>query len=208
MLFDQATERRPFDIQKIALDTDVAIFNMNWGEGRSYYADFCGLGYKYAPMSILEIGVRYGYSGLAICQGTREAGRKYVNYTGMDWEGVAYRSNGVAKENFLRFEPSISVAIHFINTQLQTWPAEVLEDQYDFINVDGDHSFEGALKDMGACWSLLLPGGIMTVDDCAGQEVMRAVETFMGAVKLAGEPFDYQMVNNERMLAVFRKGSR
>lgn len=203
------TERRPFSrLREIALDTDVQIFGQNWHEANTYYADFCGLAYKYAPKSVLEIGVRYGYSGIAICQGAYDAGRFKVYYTGMDWEGVAYRSNGVAKENFLRFASFAEAQIHFINTQLEPWPESVLTDRFDFINVDGDHSFAGALKDMQACWPLLLPGGIMTVDDCAGQEVLRAVEAMKEDLSVIAERFDYQMIPNERMIAVFRKGAR
>ena len=207
MIFSPA-ERRPFTrLPQIALDTDVQIFNQNWNEANTYYADFCGLAYKYAPRNILEIGVRYGYSGIAICQGAREAGRRYIYYTGMDWEGVAYRSNGVAKENFLRFEPEINVLIHFINTQIEVWPESVTADRFHFINVDGDHSFEGAMHDMRGCWPLLAPGGIMTLDDCAGQEVLRASQTMLEELRAAGESVEYQMVNNERMIAVLKKGA-
>lgn len=207
MIFDQATERRSFTrLREIALDTDVEIFNQGWNEANTYYADFCGLAHKYAPKSVLEIGVRYGYSGIAICQGAFDAGRRQIHYTGMDWEGVAYRSNGVAKENFLRFAPFARPEIHFINTQTQEWPASVLKDRYDFINVDGDHSYEGALHDMHGCWPLLLPGGIMTIDDCAGRDVLEAVQCMLSNLRAAGERVDYQMLNNERMIAVFHKG--
>lgn len=48
----------------------------------------------------------------------------------------------------------------------------------DLIYVDGDHSYEGCLRDMTFYYPLLAPGGIMFGDDIMEPGVMQAVKQF------------------------------
>lgn len=40
-----------------------------------------------------------------------------------------------------------------------------LEYRYDFIYIDGDHSYEGSKSDLELCWPMLKRGGVMFLDD-------------------------------------------
>jgi len=40
-----------------------------------------------------------------------------------------------------------------------------LKEQYDFIFIDGDHGYQGCLKDINLCWPLLKDGGTLMIDD-------------------------------------------
>jgi predicted O-methyltransferase YrrM len=60
-----------------------------------------------------------------------------------------------------------------------TWPAELI----DVLLIDGDHSFEGALRDL-ECWApKLRDGGILLFDDIDNIAEMRAVDEIMGSMR-------------------------
>lgn len=210
-------ERVPVPISQIAHPDDIAIFGDHWGND-SYYADYCGIAAKYGPRRILEIGVRYGYSGIALCDGALRSHftTPRVNYTGIDAEcfgpaetgGEAYRlyrSNAIAAENFKRFFDPDAVHARFftLDTQLEGLPPAVTSSSYDLANIDGRHSYEGALRDIAAVWPLLREGGLMLVDDMGMEEVARAVFHF---VQQAPESAKCQLYPNERMLMIVQKG--
>lgn len=210
-------ERLSVPISQMAHPDDIRIFGDHWGDD-SYYADYCGIAAKYGPRRILEIGVRYGYSGIALCDGALRSQRSVprVSYTGIDAEcfgaaetgGAAYRlyrSNAVAAENFHRFfSPDIVQARFFtLDTQKEALPLAVTCSRYDLVSIDGEHSYEGALKDMTATWPLLREKGLMLVDDMGMEEVARAVFHF---IQQLGEPVKCQLHPNERMLMIIQKG--
>lgn len=128
------------------------------------------------PTSILEIGVRAGYSALAFLQAVPRA-----QYLGLDndegnWGGV----RGYMEEARIRLEPYNAVVTR-CDTQDTPLDPEILAvlQGYECWHIDGDHSFRGALSDMllahrmGAHWILL------DDYDFAG-EVRRAGQTFAG----------------------------
>jgi len=210
-------ERLSVPISQIAHPDDIQIFGTHWGND-TYYGDYCGIAAKYGPRRILEIGVRYGYSGIALCDGALRSGFTVprVNYTGIDAEcfGAAepggdayrlYRSNAIAAENFKRFfEPDAVQARFFtLDTQKEALPPAVTSSAYDLVNIDGHHSYDGALKDMENTWPLLREGGLVLVDDMGMEEVARAVFHFVQQVT---EPVQCQLHPNERMLMIIRKG--
>lgn len=216
-------ERMPVDIDRVAFPSDIHIFGGHFGSN-SYYADYCGIARRYAPRRILEIGVRFGYSCIALCHGSREGNRYQsfpIEYVGLDGEFFSmeydgpqgytyYRSNAVAADRFsCFFEPEcarINPTWFAVNTQLQPLPPEVVAQTFDLVNVDGDHSYEGALRDCRQCWPLLAPGGLMLVDDTGMVNVRRAIEDFAAEVERAGERIEWQWYPNERGLCILRKG--
>jgi hypothetical protein len=202
---------------------DIQIFGGHWGE-RTYYADYAGIAAKFAPAAILEIGVRFGYSGLALCFGALQTvklpGRKKLHYHGVDGEffsgfkasgepGVRYRSNEVAEDNFNRWTWPNKLKAEFFHcdTQKEPWPEAVLAFSYDLINVDGDHSYEGAYNDCSRAWPLLAPGGTMLVDDMSMSGVGPAVRAFIAEREAAGETVGWQDHHNERDMMIIRKGA-
>lgn len=212
-LFD-ISERLYCPVEDFAIPSDISIFNGHYGSS-TYYADLAGLGKKYAPQRVLEIGVRYGYSGIAITSGALTDGAPPpVTYVGLDAEFFSghtndqeygnYRSNAVAAENFKRFRPGVEATFFTCDTR-QGLPEEVLAQQFDLINVDGDHSYEGAYGDLRQVWPLLAPGGLIVVDDTGMVDVKRAVEQFRD--ERAAELSGFQWHANERGFALFLRGS-
>lgn len=206
LLFD-VTDRRHFDIQRVAEPADVSIFNCGWCEGDSYYADFCGLGFRYRPRRVLEIGVRYGYSGMAVCTGAHDAGAVEICYTGVDAMLLCQDSNEVARAKFAEFCPCVTTRFFHQNTLLSGLPAPLEEERFDYVLVDGDHSYAGAARDIQACWPLLAPGGLMVIDDLGMVDVLRAVEEHQAFLEFNSQPHVYQYHHNERQLAIFQKGA-
>jgi Methyltransferase domain len=208
-------ERLSVPISRIAHPDDIQIFGTHWGD-ETYYGDYCGIAAKYGPRRILEIGVRYGYSGIALCDGALRSGFTVprVSYTGIDAEcyGASepgglpyhlYRSNAIAAENFKRFFEPDAVHTRFVtlNTQQEALPPLVTSSKYDLIGIDGEHSYKGTLHDMAETWPLLREGGLMLVDDMGMEAVARAVFHFVQQV-----PAQCQLHPNERMLMIIRKG--
>lgn len=210
-LFD-ISERMYVPIEQVAIPSDISIFGTSFGE-KSYYSDFAGIAKKYAPRRILEIGVRFGYSGIAMTSGALAGGvPPPIEYVGLDAEFFAghtkdqgyglYRSNAVAAENFKRFRPGVTAEFFTCDTR-DGLPEEVLTRKFDLINVDGDHSYEGAYGDLCRVWPLLNPGGIIIVDDLGMVDVKRAVEQFRDEHLPDLEGF--QIHPNERIFAIFKR---
>lgn len=61
-------------------------------------------------------------------------------------------------------------------------PEAVPDGEYDFIYIDGEHSYEQTNADLEKCWPMLTVGGILIVDDIAFWPLefgaLRAVERF------------------------------
>jgi hypothetical protein len=130
-------DRFPVPINEIALPSDICIFGNHFGEN-TYYADFAGIAKKYKAQAIMEIGVRFGYSGIAMCLGALASGHQKVWYYGCDGEFFGaefnhstegqgfYRSNAIAAENFRRFIPQVSAEFFGVDTQKQPLPVQIV----------------------------------------------------------------------------------
>lgn len=61
-------------------------------------------------------------------------------------------------------------------------PSAVPDGEYDFIYIDGHHSYESTIADLSRAWPMLTGGGLMIVDDiafwCEGFAPLQAVEDF------------------------------
>lgn len=204
-------DRMYVPIEQIAVPSDLSIFGTHFGES-TYYADFAGVAKKYAPRRILEIGVRFGYSGIAMTSGALAGGAPApLEYVGCDAEFFSnpecpndsyalYRSNAVAAENFKRFRPGVDAEFYTCDTR-RGLPEAIAGRQFDLINVDGDHSYEGAFGDLQRVWPLLAPGGVIIVDDTGMVDVKRACEEFRDLHRDELEGFCWHA--NERGFAIF-----
>jgi predicted O-methyltransferase YrrM len=95
------------------------------------------------PKSILEIGVRYGYSAAAFLSGSPGA-----EYVGLDADNSTYGGTGGAyreAEKMLREHFGPSIVIIECDTQKSR---PYLEKGFDLVHVDGDHSRAGCLSDL------------------------------------------------------------
>lgn len=208
-LFTHA-ERHPVPISSFAIPSDISIFGSHFGD-QSYYADFAGIAKKYAPNAILEIGVRFGYSGIAMCLGALAAGVPFPSYKGLDACFFSHPddpnklSHEVAREHFERMvRGSAFFDLYRCDTRNGLDP-RVCTRTYDLINVDGDHSYEGCYRDLENVWPLAAPGALVIVDDLGMTEVHRAVCHFRDECESRGELAGFQWHANERGFALFLK---
>lgn len=115
------------------------------------------------PEKILETGVAYGWSSLAILlaiQNSRKArlisnDMPYVNQNNEDYVGTVVPGN-LRNQWDLQRLPDISgipLALKKLNHQL------------DFVHYDSDKSYTGRMWATPLLWNSLRPGGILMVDD-------------------------------------------
>jgi predicted O-methyltransferase YrrM len=105
--------------------------------------------------SIVEIGVRAGYSAFAFLCAVPEA-----HYLGID----ADRGEWGGQEGFFEYAQTTTLRefdnVEFMRTS--SLDLHSLPEEYDFAHIDGDHSYTGAWHDLNLCASC---SQVMMVDD-------------------------------------------
>jgi Methyltransferase domain len=138
------------------------------------YGWYAAYGAAFRPKAILEIGVRRGYGAYALISG---AGESVSRYVGIDMELDIPGSNIIAKTILQNLGIS-DVSLINANTQNE-FPA--LQESFDLIHIDGDHSMEGALNDIANTVPLLTTGGVIVLDDVESVPVRAALEVALSA---------------------------
>ncbi len=97
------------------------------------------------PQSVLEIGVRYGYSAAAIL-----AASPGCSYTGVDADngqhGGTVGAPLWAADMLRRHFPGSMPRVLHLDTQVESPPFDARS--FDLVHVDGDHSYDGCLSDL------------------------------------------------------------
>ena len=108
-------------------------------------------------MKLIEIGNWQGGSVIYLAQKIKERGFKNVEIQAVDITDAGQLKNvedcGVSDMVKVHIMPSCDLAARFDN------------DYFDFVFIDGDHSYEGVKKDIVSYWPKLKVGGIMGGDD-------------------------------------------
>ncbi|MHA2404344.1 MAG: O-methyltransferase [Candidatus Kariarchaeaceae archaeon] len=122
---------------------------------KDYYRIKYDIAKRFNPKSILEIGVRAGYSAYSFLSACPDA-----TYVGIDAENGAHGGKGGpwmwwAKEILSEYQTT------FIEADTQELTE--IDGEYDFIHIDGDHSTKGLLHDLKICWPVMK--GVIVVDD-------------------------------------------
>lgn len=166
-------------IEQATLNKDEWLLS-NQGGFLAYYNHKMGICRSLAPTSILEIGVRAGYSALAFLW-SNPAARKYIGIDIGKYPGNPDLTQKVKRARSLlmsRF-PQVQVDISIQNSL----EIDLLADKprVDFSHIDGEHSYDGVLHDLFHCCSR---SSFVLVDDVdPGSEVQYALMSF-----LAGQP--------------------
>jgi predicted O-methyltransferase YrrM len=150
-----------------------------------YYRQKYLIAALFAPASIAEIGVRWGYSAWSFLRACPRAA-----YDGFD---LQQGTHGGAKgadtfdwclQLLARDYPDASVAFHRADTQA----LDTLGGPYDLIHVDGDHTERGCRHDLDLAWNAAAAGGLILVDDYDYiPGVHAAVDAFCRARPRAGQ---------------------
>lgn len=109
---------------------------------RVKYQLVAGLHRKRPVTSIVEIGVRAGYSALAMLSAVPDATYLGIDADQGEWGGSAgYLDRAV--ETLKGFQATV---LHVDSQLLQELPGH-----YSLAHIDGDHSYDGALRDIRLC---------------------------------------------------------
>ena len=158
----------------------------------THYPIHYGLASYFKPKSILEIGCRCGCSLIALALGAKpervmgvELNLNKFNKTRANWESYSELKD---------------INVEFL---LENSNNLELNETFDLINIDGDHTFEGAYSDIIKCYPYLNPGGVILMDDMSyfefvsinGQTEMTSADgpkrAFMKAKEELGAEFDF-----------------
>lgn len=121
----------------------------------------------------LEVGCAYGLSSLYICTALKD--RAGVSHTIIDpsqngiWDGVGIRHLETAQINFFSL---IETGSEFALPRL----LEANESRFDFIFIDGWHTFDHTLVDCFYATRLLRVGGVLAIDDVYFPSVRSVVD--------------------------------
>lgn len=155
-------------------------FTLNDGNCYEWYY---AIGKHYEPSSVLEIGVRYGYSLTALVAGAMASGENDVDYVmGIDNEEYVPGSLAVAEKNVRAICKCAYIVTFNDNSQdvfklLETDPYE--PQPWGIISIDGDHSEKGTRHDLNLTINQCL---VVVVDDYFFiADVQRAVDRFVAA---------------------------
>lgn len=196
-------ERYPIDRELI--DPLALPVGDNYGDDifSGYWADYSGMARKYKPKRILEIGVRYGYTGLVFVHGIKKLrGSPNVEYLGLDDESYHGGSNGRANANFQTVFPNVPMKAMTWNTILMGLPPEI--GTFDLIHIDGNHERQWAVNDLKLCWPVLNEGGIIMMDDCSQVaddpkfDIYAGVMDWLSRYEFTTDQIDWQYHTNER----------
>lgn len=152
----------------------------NTPEWYSHYITKYRLAKALRPSSILEVGVRYGYSAYSFLSASPLA-----TYVGVDSDDPEHNCMGAptcewASNNLKKHFPKAQISIFRTNTQEQIplfTPGE-----FDFVHIDAAHDYAGALKDFYSFWPAC--SGAMLIDDYASTGSVRdAVTEFVKQTK-------------------------
>lgn len=151
----------------------------------------------------LEIGCAYGLSSLFICDAL--LGRAGVSHTALDpYQYTEW--HGIGAANLKRAEIQFA---SIIERKSEIGLAELLvtgEGSFDFVLIDGLHTFDQTMLDLYYANRLVRVGGYIAVDDCHAPPVAKAVsclERFPCYRKLASSP--EQLNYRRRAKRVIRK---
>ena len=136
--------------------------NADYLNAADYYPFLNALARDLKATRVLEIGVRFGYSAVAFI-----LGNPVREYAGIDYDLYDPTSSIKSRENLdcLKRAQPVDVGFFKKNTQELDDLAFLGSRTFDFIHIDGDHSFDGALTDLKNFWNVLEVGGHMLVDD-------------------------------------------
>lgn len=141
---------------------------------REYYNYYFSYGRQFRPTKVYEMGVRTGYTAYYIISGAAGSVKKY---RGIDLESYLHGSNAYATALLSKVCSDVKVDTG------DSHDLKSLDDCYDMIHIDGDHTYGGKLQDLQLALDSLAPDGVIVVDDCSPiglkEPIYRAVKTFV-----------------------------
>lgn len=147
------------------------IKNPHYLEGITYPV-YYEIGAALKPKSILEIGVRFGYSLASLSSGAGIT----TDIFGIDYESYALDSVAIATKSL----KSLGIEANIIYGNSHHFDVEKSfgRKQFDLVHIDGDHTTNGALIDISK-YSMYT--NKILVDDVSDARVWHAVAAFVAS---------------------------
>jgi len=127
--------------------------------------------------NILEVGTGPGKSALLMAQALKDFGVDGKVYT-IGWESDQQDYANVWKR--LRRYPELIDSIHHESRKSEEVHQNYPDLAFPFVYIDGDHSYEGVVKDIINYKSKVAPGGVIAFHDTNKEEVARAISEYLG----------------------------
>lgn len=146
-------------IPNISYWGDIQDNESDWWKSPRNYPFYAGLSSYLRPSSVLEIGVRFGYSLVSMHRGFPWIRR----ILGIDNQADRPESQRKAMENLVAagYKGALRLPVGD-SSLLDALPAD---ETFDLIHVDGNHDQAPVEKDILAVWPRLNRGGFLVVDD-------------------------------------------
>jgi hypothetical protein len=135
-----------------------------------------------------EIGVCLGVTAELILKDKDTNIKTYYavdNYpTYIDWNDLPItterqeRIKANAHKRLSKFP--LSFVVEFVYEDSETFAASIVDESLDFIFIDADHTYEGALRDFKQFWPKVKKGGIFAGHDLNIPTVNKAIREFFG----------------------------
>ena len=117
---------------------------------------------------VLEIGVHHGLSAIAIAS-LAQPGRKFVAVDLFEMQDSNRSRSGAGnREVFVRNMQTFFDNLDFLQIvagSSSKLTPEMLGSEFSFCHIDGGHSPEETYQDLDLCSKILLPGGLLALDD-------------------------------------------
>ncbi len=142
------------------------------------YTWYYAVGDALRPRSILEFGVRYGYSAIAILRGSGIGALYAVSYTGIDAEADGILSNDIALRAIKNYASPAEILR--INTADAVGILEAIgtRSPFDLVHVDADHSENGIRTELQYALLAARPAGVILIDDIDAPHVRAEADRF------------------------------
>lgn len=138
----------------------------------NYYEWYYSYARQYKPRRVLEIGVRWGYSVIAMYLGSSSIDEFFL----VDSEVDGIRLDD-AIWNIRRLIKGDAV-IKALCVDTQKTASLGFDGMFDIIHIDGHHSASGITHDLNLVYPLFSPKGIIICDDMEMPEMKTSVEAW------------------------------
>jgi predicted O-methyltransferase YrrM len=169
-LIEEIKPKSIFDVISSEFFFEIGTSHDEYLKCGNYYEYYYAISKYYKPKKVLEIGVRYGYSLGSIIKGSGAV----KEVVGIDCDSYEKDSLSIAEKNIKKY---IDKDINYTFLNQSSHIIKKLDQYYDLIHIDGDHSYEGKIQDLnlliGSC-------GVAIVDDYhMAQQVRKAADDWI-----------------------------
>ena len=164
----------------------IEIYNGDDGHNLNYTQYFLGFGLiHYAfirnlkPESILCVGSRKGFIPATIALACKDNDKGHIDFVdaGYDqdqptkhWSGIGFWKKEDPDKHFAKIGVSDYITTYVMTTE--KYAKKIPKKRYQYIYIDGDHSYEGIKLDYDLFWSRLDRGCFMSFHDVVARDYL------------------------------------